>query len=94
MYAAQRAAGHDLVRLGLLALGLRVVNRQGEPADVRIEVVPPEVTVGPHATDSAELLRIVRARLLEDGTILQAERLELVRQLRAILERLEQMTGR
>jgi len=88
------AAWHDLVHLGILRSGLLFVNIQREMADRIIVTKTPAPVLDPHEASSAELLMLVRSRLLEDATLRQSERLELVKLLRSILERLGQLVGR
>lgn len=94
VYAVQRACGHDLVRLGLMAEDLRVVSSGGEIADRIVELLPPDQVIDPHETDSLTLLQIVHQRLVEERSIVQAERVELMRLMTQILRRLGQMIGR
>ena len=90
-FLMQRMVGHDLARLKVLHPDLRFVSSQGEPAD-RIVKVPVEVPstepFDPHELESAELLRIVKARLWEATRIGQAERVALIDLCRELLGRL------
>ena len=97
IYLVQRAAGHDLVRMGLLHPDVRFVSSTGEPADRTVEV-PIEVISSepfdPHELGTAELLRIVRTRLWEDNRIEQAERVVLIALTRDLMARLGSMASR
>ena len=93
----QRMAGHDLARLGLLHPEVRFVRSDGEPTDRIVEVaveVPSGEPFDPHELESAELLRVVRARLWEDTRISQAERVELITLCRDLIGRLGSLMGK
>lgn len=90
-FLVQRMTGHDLVRLKVLHPDLRFLSSQGEPADRVVEVpveVPSTQPFDPHELESAELLRIVKARLWEATRIGQAERVALIDLCRELLGRL------
>lgn len=90
-FLVQRMTGHDLVRLKVLHPDLRFLSSQGEPADRIVEIlvdVPSTQPFDPHELESAELLRIVKARLWEDPRTLQIERGALIDLCRELLGRL------
>jgi hypothetical protein len=97
IYLVQRAAGHDLVRMGLLHPDLRFVSSTGEPAD-RIVEVPVEVAstepFDPHEIGTVDLLRLVRTRLWEDNRIEQGERVNLIALTNDVMARLGSMAGK
>jgi hypothetical protein len=97
IYLVQRAAGHDLVRMGLLHPDLRFVSSTGEPAD-RIVEVPVEVAstepFDPHEIGTVDLLRLVRTRLWEDNRIDQGERVNLIALTNDVMARLGSMASK
>ncbi|GGJ79207.1 hypothetical protein [Deinococcus aquiradiocola] len=86
-FAVQRAAGHELVTLGLLHPDLRFVSSTGEVAD-RTVVQGAPVQPDPHELGNAEPLQLVRTRLYEDSRIDRREREALARLAQEILQRL------